>query len=73
MDPHEDCTTGGLKGIDTQVLRERERLVFDWARSRGVPVAFGIGGGYVSRRLEQTQLVELHLLTVEAACDAVGS
>lgn len=73
MDPHEDCTTGGLARVDTQMLRDRERLVFDWARSRSIPIAFGIGGGYVSRRLERTQLVELHLLTVEAACDAVSS
>ena len=70
MDPHEDCSTGGLAGIDATMLAARERLVFDWCRERRIPVAFGLGGGYTGRRLTEEQLVGLHRLTLEAAADA---
>ncbi len=40
MDPYEDCHTGGLEGISIDVLRERELVVFEWARDRGLPVTF---------------------------------
>lgn len=67
MDPHEDCPVGGLRGITTDMLRERERLVFDWCRQQGVPVAFVLAGGYTGPRLDQGALVELHRLTLAAA------
>jgi acetoin utilization deacetylase AcuC-like enzyme len=66
MDPHEG-SMGGLPGITAAVLAEREALVFDWARRRGMPVAFCLAGGYVSSRLARDQLVALHRLTVAAA------
>jgi acetoin utilization deacetylase AcuC-like enzyme len=66
MDPHEG-STGGLTGITAAVLAEREALVFDWARRRGVPVAFCLAGGYVSSRLPRDELVALHRLTIAAA------
>ena len=31
MDPHEDSAIGGLDGITTETLRERERWFFQWA------------------------------------------
>jgi acetoin utilization deacetylase AcuC-like enzyme len=67
MDPHEDCDLGGLPGITARVLRERERLVFDWASSTGVPVAFVLAGGYAGDALSRDALVGLHRLTLEAA------
>jgi acetoin utilization deacetylase AcuC-like enzyme len=67
MDPFEDCSTGGLGGIDERMLATRERIVFDWCRERGVPVAFGLGGGYTGRRLTEDLLVGLHRLTLQAA------
>ena len=67
MDPHEGCTIGGLKGITLEVLREREYLVFEWFRQRRVPIAFVIAGGYTSVTLNQSGLVQLHRLTLEAA------
>lgn len=67
MDPHEDCSTGGAAGITTEVLAERERMVFEWANSRGIPVAFTLAGGYESRDLTAEELADLHLLTFEAA------
>jgi acetoin utilization deacetylase AcuC-like enzyme len=68
MDPHEDCPEGALPGITDQHLREREELVFDWCRDRGLPVAFVIAGGYVRPpRMDEARLVELHRLTLLAA------
>ncbi len=65
MDPHEHA--GGVRGITTQVLRDRERLVFEWAARVGVPVAFVLAGGYRSARFDLDDVARLHLLTVRAA------
>ncbi len=67
MDPHEDSAIGGLKGITTAVIAERERLVFDWAQRNHVGVAFTLAGGYTGGRLDQAGLVQLHRLTIGAA------
>lgn len=70
MDPHESCTTGGAKGITTQVLRTREQMVFGWALDRGWPVSFALAGGYSGPRLSRDELVGLHRMTIQAACPA---
>lgn len=67
MDPSEDCGVGGLKGLTSAHLAERERLVFEWCRLRGIPVAFTLAGGYLGPNLEVEGLVDLHRLTIEAA------
>jgi acetoin utilization deacetylase AcuC-like enzyme len=68
MDPHEDCDIGGLDGITTDVLRERERWFFEWVAGRQLPVAFVLAGGYASPpRLTNEAVVGLHRLTIEAA------
>lgn len=46
MDPFQGCDVGGLDWVISQVLAERERLVFDWCRERGLPLAFVLAGGY---------------------------
>jgi len=71
MDPHEQCDTGGLDGIDDHVLAERERLVFEWAIGAGLPIAFVLAGGYSGRALNVDHLTALHRLTVEAAARTV--
>jgi acetoin utilization deacetylase AcuC-like enzyme len=70
MDPCQDCATGGLAGITGEILAAREKLVYDWCRERGIPVAFVLAGGYVGTRLDQRGLVALHRLTLEAAARA---
>jgi acetoin utilization deacetylase AcuC-like enzyme len=70
MDPHEGCPEGGMAGITREMLAARERLVFDWCRSRQVPLAFAMAGGYVGPRLDQRGLVELHRLTLACAAEA---
>ena len=70
MDPHEDCATGGLRGITDAVLAERDRIVFDWAATHGLPIAFVLAGGYTGSRLTDEHLTALHRLTIDAAAHA---
>lgn len=67
MDPHEDCSTGGLAGITREVLAESEKVVFSWCKRRRLPVAFVLAGGYASPRLDKAGLVELQRLTLAQA------
>ena len=67
MDPHEGCTTGGLSGITTEILAQRERLVFAWCRRRALPVAFVLAGGYIGRGFTVDELVGLHRATLAEA------
>jgi acetoin utilization deacetylase AcuC-like enzyme len=68
MDADERCEVGGLPGIDAAMLKKREAIVFGWAKSRGVPIAFVLAGGYSGTTLSQDELVALHRLTIESAC-----
>ena len=67
VDPFEDDAGGGLRGITREHLIKREALVFDWARSRTLPVAFVMAGGYLSKKNDRAQLVALHRITVRVA------
>jgi acetoin utilization deacetylase AcuC-like enzyme len=67
MDPCDDGTAGWQFGITPRVLADRERLVFEWCRSRGLPVAFVPAGGYVGPGLDEAAIVNLHRLTLSAA------
>jgi acetoin utilization deacetylase AcuC-like enzyme len=69
MDPHQ-ASLGGLPGITFSLLAEREGLVFEWALTRQVPVAFVLAGGYARRGLTREDLAGLHRLTVAAAAQA---
>jgi acetoin utilization deacetylase AcuC-like enzyme len=70
MDPYENVPIGGLAGITKDVIAERERIVFDWAGSRGIPTAFVLAGGYLGPKLDEAGLVDLHRLTIDAASRA---
>ena len=67
MDPHH--AAGGVGPIDAEVLRAREAMVFEWANSHGLPVAWVLAGGY-TLGIEMPELVDLHMLTLEAAVGA---
>jgi acetoin utilization deacetylase AcuC-like enzyme len=67
MDPHEDCSTGGLRGITTGELAYREEQVFSWCQRRSLPLAFVLAGGYMGLDLDEAGLVELHRLTLAQA------
>jgi hypothetical protein len=72
MDPHEGCAFGGRAGSTGKVLEERERVVFGWAASRQLPVAFALGGGYSGAALSRDRLVALHRLTLAVALGHQG-
>jgi acetoin utilization deacetylase AcuC-like enzyme len=70
MDPHQASAIGGMRGVTFEMLARRECLVFNWARRRGIPVAFVLAGGYSGGELSQADLVGLHRLTIAAAVEA---
>jgi acetoin utilization deacetylase AcuC-like enzyme len=67
MDPDQRCIVGGFGGIDAGILKQREEMVFGWAKRRKIPIAFVLAGGYAGGDLSQDGLVDLHRLTFEAA------
>jgi len=62
-DPYEDDRLGRLK-LTKAGLAERDQLVFDKVRQRGLPIAIAMAGGY-ARQIDDT--VEIHANTVCAA------
>jgi acetoin utilization deacetylase AcuC-like enzyme len=62
-DPFCEDQLGGLC-LTKAGLRERDRRIFEEARSRGIPVATTLAGGY-ARRVEDT--VRIHINTILAA------
>jgi acetoin utilization deacetylase AcuC-like enzyme len=72
MDPHEDCTIGGLRGMTTEILTRRDELVFQWAALNHIPVAFALAGGYTGGRLTREALVNLHRITIQEGAAYLG-
>jgi acetoin utilization deacetylase AcuC-like enzyme len=62
-DPYEQDRLGGLK-LTKAGLKERDKIVLDNARRRGIPVAVVLGGGYAPE-IEDT--VDIHLNTIRIA------
>jgi len=62
-DPYEDDRLGRLK-LTKAGLAERDQLVFDKVRQRGLPIAIAMAGGY-ARNINDT--VEIHANTVCSA------
>ena len=65
-DPYYDDQLGGLS-LTREGLYLRDRLIFDGALRRNVPVAVALAGGY-ARRLSDT--AALHAQTAHAALEA---
>jgi acetoin utilization deacetylase AcuC-like enzyme len=66
-DPYREDQLGGL-ALTMEGLQKRDRLVFEHARKRGIPVASTMAGGY-ARRVMDT--VQIHVNTIVAARDVV--
>jgi acetoin utilization deacetylase AcuC-like enzyme len=62
-DPYRDDQLGGLK-LSLEGLEKRDRLVFEKARGRNIPVAVTLAGGY-ARELEDT--IQIHSNTIRVA------
>jgi acetoin utilization deacetylase AcuC-like enzyme len=66
-DPYQDDQLGGL-GLSLPGVERRDRLVFEKARAKNIPVAVTLAGGY-ARRVEDT--VQIHTNTVRVAKEFV--
>jgi acetoin utilization deacetylase AcuC-like enzyme len=64
-DPYREDQLGGL-ALTIEGLQKRDRLVFEHARRKGIPVASTLAGGY-ARRVADT--VRIHVNTILAARD----
>ena len=65
MDPHEGA--GGVSGVTTDVIVEREQIVMDWCHHFGIPVAFALAGGYSGTERTMGEVADLHVHTLRAA------
>ena len=65
-DPYEGDRLGRLR-LTIEGLRERDRLVLDSCRLRGVPVAIAMSGGYAP---DVEAIVTIHANTIREAVDA---
>ncbi|MCA1848087.1 MAG: histone deacetylase [Actinobacteria bacterium] len=66
-DPYEDDQLGRLC-VSKEGLTERDRLVLETCRARGIPVAVTMAGGY-ARQIEDT--VDIHFRSIERAASLV--
>lgn len=62
-DPHEGDRLGRLK-ISRDGMRLRDEMVFEYALSRQLPIAFSMAGGY-GKEIEST--VDIHFQTIKTA------
>ena len=67
------CNGNPEDPITAETVALREQWVFAWCRSRGMPTAFVLAGGYIGRTLSREGLVALHRSTIEAAAGACPS
>jgi acetoin utilization deacetylase AcuC-like enzyme len=67
-DPYREDQLGGL-ALTFDGLQKRDRLVFEHARSRGIPVASTLAGGYARRVIDT---VRIHVNTIIAARDVAS-
>jgi len=62
-DPYREDQLGGLK-LSLDGLKRRDRMVYEKARAKNIPVMVTLAGGY-ARRLEDT--IQIHANTIRAA------
>jgi acetoin utilization deacetylase AcuC-like enzyme len=67
-DPYKEDQLGGLS-LTIEGLKQRDALVFQFARNRGIPVMVTYAGGY-AMKLEDT--ITIHCNTVIAAKEVYG-
>ena len=67
MDVAGGSAVTGPTGISHEHIATREELVFAWAHTHQIPVAFVLAGGYIGPGLSIDELVDLHRLTIAAA------
>jgi len=68
-DPYSEDRFGRL-AMTKAGLRERDRLVLEACRSRGIPVALAMAGGY-ARRIDD--IIDIHVATLRVAAELCGT
>lgn len=63
VDIHQDDELGYLQ-VSTEAIAQRDRFMFSLARTKGLPIACVVGGGY---RHEHHTLVPIHMQLFESA------
>ena len=66
-DPYREDQLGGLK-LTMEGLKQRDRLVFETALQKGVPLAVTLAGGYAR---DTADTVTIHCNTVKEAAAAL--
>ena len=66
-DPHIDDPLGGW--MSTEQMRRRDRAVFEWCKSAGVPVVWNLAGGYQE---DIQRVLDLHHQTMEECLRVFG-
>jgi acetoin utilization deacetylase AcuC-like enzyme len=66
MDVYEKSNYNGI-GLSKEIIIERERMVFNWAKGYNMPIMFALAGGYIDKNFTQEELTELHRLTIAEA------
>ncbi len=66
IDIHEHSAIGGINGITTAHIIERERLVAEWATRHGIGVAACLAGGYHGERWSEQALYDTHIASISA-------
>jgi acetoin utilization deacetylase AcuC-like enzyme len=67
-DPYKEDPYSPLD-LDLDDLRERDRVVFDWAKRHALPIAWVLAGGYTP---DVSKVVAVHVGTFEAAQHVFG-
>jgi acetoin utilization deacetylase AcuC-like enzyme len=65
VDVFEGCDTGGLPGINEEMMRARDTLLASWCAKRGASITTALAGGYLGPTFSQEQLVRFHRTTIE--------
>ena len=56
-----------MSGITTSVVRQRDRMVMEWAEAHDLPVAFVMAGGYQGGTWDLDDVAALHGVTFDEA------
>ncbi len=67
-DPLKDDPYSPLN-LNHEDLKERDRMVFEFARENGIPIAWVLAGGYTP---DTSKVVEVHLNTARVWCEIFG-
>jgi len=67
-DPHENDPLGG--DLTTEQMRKRDHLVFQFAKDKGIPIAWNLAGGY---QQDFEKVLELHENTLLACLEVFQS